>query len=381
MKILLLTDQGSIHAARWANTLVQRGHEIHLATCHDTRESLLPAIRVHKLSYRPPFCYYLARTQLRKLLRDIKPDLLHAHFASGYGTLGRLAGFHPYILSVWGSDVYDFPYRNRWNFRVLKKNLEAADRICSTSHAMAEHTRGLGAHIEDIHITPFGIDVGLFSPDEVQSKGAGITVGTVKTLADKYGIDVLIRAFARARQLIVDYDHDAAALMRLLIVGGGDKRTELETLATELGVGDVTTFAGPVSHTQVPAQLRKLDVYVALSRSESFGVAVLEASASGLPVIVSDVGGLPEVVEDNITGLVVKSENVEEAAIAIKTLVLDPQLRERFGKAGRVHVMKHYEWQSNVTQMESIYKEVLSAMVDKSTNATAANIACGERKL
>lgn len=363
-----MTNQGSIHAVRWANALVERGHEIHLVTCHEAGGALFSEVSVHKLGYKPPFCYYLARKNLRRLLREIKPDLLHAHFASGYGTLGRLACYHPYILSVWGSDVYDFPHRNRWNMHTLRKNLEAADKICSTSQAMANHTNSLGAEIAGICITPFGIDAKQFTPERAKENDAWITVGTVKTLTDRYGIDVLIKAFAKARQLVAENDEALSRKMRLRIVGGGDKRSEYENLATTLGIGDSTTFIGAVSHDKVPSELHELDIYVALSRSESFGVAVLEASATGLPVVVSDVGGLPEVVEENETGLIVKTEDIEAAADAINKLVLDPQLRERLGKAGRELVMKKYEWQSNVTQMESIYSEVLAARESQTLN-------------
>lgn len=368
MKILLLADRSSIHTVRWANSLAERGYEIHLASCHSGDDPLSDNVYLHPLKGKAPFCYYLAVFGLKKLIAEIQPDLVHAHYASGYGTLARLAGFHPYVLSVWGSDVYDFPYRNRWNYRVLLKNLQSADRICSTSYAMAKHTKELSADIGHISVIPFGIDIGIFEQRDRRIVRENITVGTVKGLSDKYGIDILIESFANARKQIREYNHDLSDRMRLLIVGGGDKRNQLEGLASKLEVDDITTFVGPVLHEQVPSQLHKLDIYVALSRSESFGVAVLEASASGLPVIVSDVGGLPEVVEDNTTGMIVVSEDVEHAAHAIKKLVLDAQLRERFGKSGHDFVMKNYEWQVNVTQMESIYKEVLSGKTYKSAN-------------
>jgi len=104
-----------------------------------------------------------------------------------------------------------------------------------------------------------------------------------------------------------------------------------------------------------------MDIYVAVSvsESESFGVAIIEASACGLPVIVSDVGGLPEVVVANKTGLIVRREDVSGTAEAIIKLVRDRDLREQMGLNGRLHVQENYEWSKNVSQMEEVYAKVI----------------------
>ena len=127
----------------------------------------------------------------------------------------------------------------------------------------------------------------------------------MKTLAATYGIDLLIQAFST---LVADPLLQADGLaqrLRLLIVGDGPEYATLTSLAQTLGVSAVTTFAGVVPHCDVPAWLNRLDIYVAASRQESFGVAVLEASACGLPVVVSAAGGLPEVVRSGETGFIV----------------------------------------------------------------------------
>jgi len=172
----------------------------------------------------------------------------------------------------------------------------------------------------------------------------------------------LIRAFARLQE---DPQLDTKQLgkrLRLILVGGGDQQSELALLAKSLGVRDKVTFVGPVAHGDVPTWLNQLDIYAAASRleSESFGVAVIEASACGLPVVVSDVGGLPEVVQDGVTGFVVPREDPEALAAAIKRLVLDESLRRRMGQAGRQFVLSTYEWERCVDTMEAVYREVIT---------------------
>jgi glycosyltransferase involved in cell wall biosynthesis len=143
--------------------------------------------------------------------------------------------------------------------------------------------------------------------------------------------------------------------MRLLIVGDGSQRSKLERFARVLGVYGATEFLGYIPNEQVPSVLNRFSIYAALSRQESFGVAVAEASACGLPVLVSRVGGMPEVVDDGVTGIVVEKENVQAAANAILRLMRAPSMRQWMGDAGRRSVLKKYNWSENAARMEHIY--------------------------
>ncbi|HWD33509.1 MAG TPA: glycosyltransferase family 4 protein, partial [Pseudomonas sp.] len=147
------------------------------------------------------------------------------------------------------------------------------------------------------------------------------------------------------------------------LVGGGPQLKDLKILVEKLGIVDRVVFVGQVPHTQVPLELLKLDIYVALSRfdSESFGVAIIEAGAAGRPVVVSDAGGLPEVTVHGKTGLVVPRENPRAAATAIMSLIEDREMREQMGKAGREHVESHYSWPVCVEAMLHVYRDKVGA--------------------
>ena len=277
LKIALLAGISSIHTIRWANALPTSRRGRHVGPTYRGGDILSEKVKVHYLTFQGNKGYSLNVPFLRKCLGKFKPDLLHAHYASGYGTLGRLSSFHPYVLSVWGSDVYDFPYESPLKMRLLQKNLRAADLILSTSHVMAKQTKKICNGLSGIRVTPFGIDIELFKPENCPQKRETITVGTVKKLAFKYGIDTLIKGFAEARTSLMESDKPIAFILRLFIVGGGEDRESLERLADSLNISDVTEFTGAVPHALVPDYLNKLDIYVAASRleSESFGVAIL----------------------------------------------------------------------------------------------------------
>jgi len=355
MKVVMLAPASVIHTQRWVEALQGRGVDLVLATQHAGGAwRAPPGVRVVQLPHGGTAGYFRNVPALRRLLRDEAPDLLNVHYASGYGTTAALAGFRPWLLSVWGSDVYDFPYQSRLKGWWLRRNLRRADALASTSTAMARQVRNLVGDIGEVSITPFGVDTTRFVPQP--EPHAGVVIGTVKTLAPKYGIDVLLRAFAMLTT------QRPTAAMSLLIVGGGEQRAELEALATSLGVVAQVRFVGAVPHAEVPQWLNRFDIYVAASRldSESFGVEVLEASACGLPVVVSDAGGLPEVVARDRTGLVVPRDDATALADALRSLIDAPDLRARLGQAGRARVLEHYEWQHAVDRMLACFETVIA---------------------
>ncbi len=365
MRIALLGPANSIHLQRWAAALVARGHAVSVVSQHRVERALLPErADVCWLPRAGQLGYFTNAWALRRHLSSWRPDLLNVHYASGYGTTGALAGFHPTLLSVWGSDVYDFPYESAIKGWLVRTVLRRATAVASTSRAMAEQVRRLTPERRTVAVTPFGVDLARFSAKPSLPKPSlrgPLTLGIVKALAPKYGVDLLLRAFAG---LCADAEvHAAHPACRLLIVGDGPQRGELVRLATQLGIGERAQFVGAVAHTDVPHWLHQLDIYAAPSRldSESFGVAVIEAGACGLPVVVSDVGGLPEVVVAGETGLVVPRGDVPALQAALKRLVLDAGLRKRLGAAGRAHVEREYEWGRCIDLMERCHAETVKA--------------------
>ena len=159
-----------------------------------------------------------------------------------------------------------------------------------------------------------------------------------KALEPPYGIEYLLRAFA-----LLPRRTRGGRSFCLVIAGDGSLRESLERLAKDLGVRNQVSFLGHIAHSQVPQLLNTFSVFCALSLSESFGVAILEASACQLPVVVTNIGGLPEVVRNNLTGFIIPAKDAQAAANAVGKLIDQGSLRRDFGDAGR-KLFRTSEW-------------------------------------
>lgn len=362
MKIIFLGEAASIHTIRWVNSLSEKGIEVILVSLKEEIETIGKIndnVKVIYLPFGTKLGYYLNVFALKKIISKEKPDLINAHYASGYGTLGRLSGFNKKLLNVWGSDVYDFPNESKIKKRIIEKNLKNYTAIASTSYCMAEETKKyLGNKSKEIFITPFGVDTEKFKNLNIEKKEDKITIGIVKTLTEKYGIEYLIKAIKELENIL---DIENYKKIRLLIYGKGELKNKLEDLTKELQIDDKVIFKGYINNEDVPKVLNEMDIFVVPSilNSESFGVAAVEAMACEVPVIVSDADGLKEVVVNNETGFVIPKRSPKEIANKIKILIENNDVVKKFKKNARERVLKLYDWNKNVENMIKIYKELL----------------------
>lgn len=362
MKLLLLSDSGNTHTKRWVTALSKHNIDILLFSLGDNCIEYyknfpnVHVITAHKQlnnGLLSKLSYFLSISILNNAIKKFKPDIIHSHYASSYGLLGALSKHKcPYIISVWGSDIYIFPKNTPFGSSILKYNLNKANYILSTSNVMAVETKKYTQ--KEIEITPFGVDIELFKPDDKSRKEESFVVGNVKTLAPIYGIDILIKSF----KIVVDRNPNHN--IRLEIYGDGPCRKEYENLAQNLSIKDLVTFHGFIDNSLLPEVYNSFDVAVSLSHSESFGVVAVEAMACECPVITSDADGFTEVVEDGATGIIVPKDNIYATAEAIQKFIDNPSLKAYMGKKGRERVKELYNWDDNVNLMIKIYKNILN---------------------
>lgn len=357
-RILLLGDVNSPHLIKWSKVLHEGMHHIGIFSLSKAKDNWFKDLNIKllfdsnfeqntfKSSYIKKIRYIQKILTLKKVIHEFKPDFLHAHYASSYGLLGALSKFHPYFISAWGSDILVFP-SNPITKHIIRYNYSKADKIIVPSKILKEKSSLYTQ--KNISIIPFGIDTDLFKPINKKNSDKFI-IGTVKSLEKIYGIDLLIKAFYIVKKKLPDKD------IELHIVGSGSEENNLKNLVTTLNIFNSVKFLKNISHSELPKIYNQFDVAVFLSRSESFGVSVLESSACEVPVIVSAVGGLLEVVDDSITGFYTEIENSEQAADKILLLLNDENLRKQLGKNGRKKVIREYNLKDIKETILSLYK-------------------------
>lgn len=365
MRILFLANASSIHTVRWVNAMIELGHEVHLAfnKGHGPRENKIgDDVFLHELKLSGVLGYYLNFIELRTLFIKINPDVVNAHYASGYGTLARFSKIKPLVLSVWGSDVYLFPFKNKINMTIIKKNLKYADAIGSTSFSMAEQVKKIIHNNEtNITITPFGIDLDKFDVHKyTKSDKDKITIGLIKSFEASYDVETLINAISLLRSEMEDIEgFDFSEKIDVKIYGDGSQKKNIAIMIEKLKLNNVISLYNRIPHEIVPKTLADIDIFCITSVNESFGVSAIEAMAMGIPVVATDADGLKEVINNNETGFVVEKSNPQSVSDALKKLIMSEETRCEMGKKAILRVQKLYDWNKSVMIMEDLYKSLL----------------------
>lgn len=354
MKICLLGENGSVHVQKWIKAIAAYEQiDLHVITFDR-------GVKFDNVTYYPikkitgtKLDFFLNAGRVKRLVRKIAPDVLHGHYATSYGFLSAYSGFHPLIITGWGADIFDSPNSPVMK-KILQNSMKKADALTVLSKVTQQEMKKLTD--KKVELIPFGVDLHKFKPAAEKPESEVIRIGTIRTLAEKYGLEYLIRAFAL---LAPKYKN-----IHLDIVGDGPQRAFLQELTIDLNVESKVTFHGYVNQNSDFKSYIKLlnsfDIFTILSvlDSETFGVAAVEASACKLPVVASNVGGLPEVIDDEQTGIIVPPRDPAQTAAALERLINDRQLRLTMGENGRRKVETYYNWENNVQQMVDLYQKM-----------------------
>lgn len=352
MILLLIADGRSIHTQRWAEYFAGRGHVVHLIT-YDPMDRIIPGVTEHILTSRWNNLYlaFIPRhIAVRRLVKQIRPDLIHAHFIAKYGF--HLPGLMrcPTVVSVWGDDILILPKKSRLIAYYTKKVMDGADLVYAVSNNIRDHILEDFAIAETkVRYLPFGIDTDLFSPqtDPGRENSPTIEVFSNRGFFPVYDNETLVKGF--------DLAYRKNPALRLTLKGDGPLEQSARNLVSSLGLSKVITFRKKTDYAEVPKDYRKAHIFITTSISDGTPVSILESMASGLPCIATTVGGIPEWIEDGKTGLLIPPCSPDAVAAAILSLAADPGLRARLGAAARDVVVRNGQWRTLMAQAEKDY--------------------------
>ena len=274
---------------------------------------------------------------VRKMCREHDIRLIECG-NSNLGFVGYLAHRWlgvPYAMWVNSSEdpVVTGNY-GRFSGSVSRLALAHAVAIITPSYSTQRHVQCHVSNPEKVHAVQMGVDTSRFSPgpptlpDDLTRVLANRTVLlSVSRLVTRKGIDTVIKALPSISQTVAD--------VLYVVVGEGPDRSRLESMATELGVGDRVLFTGERAGDELVSLYRACQLFLLVSRfEEGLGMAALEAAACGKPVVVGDQGGQPETVEHGVTGYCVPAESIRAVERACVDILSNPALARSMGRAG-----------------------------------------------
>lgn len=236
----------------------------------------------------------------------------------------------------------------------------AADAVVTLGEGMRQTLVTEGVDPERIVLAPNAVDARFEAPPPSRATARhhlgldpdGRYVGTVSSIVDYEGLDLLVRAAARLAP-----EHPR---LRLRIVGDGVALPGLRVLAHRLGIADICEFPGRVAREDAVWHHSALDVFCVPRRDLPVTRAVtpmksVEASAIGRPVVASDLPALAELVEDGVTGELFRAEDLDAFVAALGRLLSRPEEAERLGRAGRDWALATRTWSSSVTRYRDLY--------------------------
>jgi glycosyltransferase involved in cell wall biosynthesis len=355
MKICYLANAQSIHTQRWAKHFTTRGHDVAVISF---QFGDIEGVRTISLSSAASLSYLsIVRLlpKVRRIVREINPDVLHAHYATSYGLAGVLAGRDPLIITAWGSDVLIMPEKS-WIYRqMVRFSLSHANLITSMAEHMTRHLVEKGYATADKIITlPFGVDTEVFNLNKrtrVHGDKPSFVIST-RRLYNGCDVDTYIRAIAKVLNSCMN--------VRFIIVGEGPIRKQLEQLAVSLGVIDSVEFRGQISHEAMPKLLGQCDVFVTTSPSDGNNISLNEAMACGTFPVATDIPANRAWIENHRNGLLFSCRDVDQLADAIIEALRRPEWRQASMAMNWEIVRTQASWSQSMAEMENHYFRLLN---------------------
>ncbi|NLX50051.1 MAG: glycosyltransferase family 4 protein [Methanospirillum sp.] len=355
MKLCFVADGRSIHTQRWCEYFAGR-HEVHLVT-YDPVGRPIDGVTEHVVG-SPGRNLYLAfwprHLRVTKIIRQVKPDLVHAHFIAKYGFHLPFLDVRPAVVSAWGDDILVLPRKSRLIAAFTRRVLEHADLVWAVSQNIRDRiVEDFGIPEEKVRYLPFGVDTRLFAPPPAPEGDPG----TVRVLSNR-GFDPVYDAKTVVEGFSAAYRQDSR--LRLVMKGDGPLRAGTRDLVHSLGLDGVVSFPGRSPHGEVPRDYREAEIWVSAARSDGTPVSLLEAMSAGLPCVATRVGGVPEWIEDGEDGLLIPPGDSAALADRLLRLAARPDLRTSLGARARRRVVQDGDWCTLMPRAEKEYGELVA---------------------
>ncbi len=369
LSLAFLGDPNSVHLRRWVSYFAARGHTVTMLVREekDVEPGLPPDVSVERFSHFAargrvtPAGLLKGRRSLRRAVARIEPDVLNAHFLTVHGWNAWMSGFHPYVVTLWGSDVFIHPRQSRAGALLARLALRSADMVMVNSATLMQGALAVGAPPARTRMVQFGVDLTRFTPGPAPA-----------ALRARLGLDGR-RVILSPRAITPLYRHGiiVEALTRLpsdVVVlmsryrAQADEVEKLERLARGLGLADRVVLMPEFEESDIPDLYRMSDVVASLPASDSTAATILEALACEKQIVAGDLPSVREWLWELDSSALVPIDDVPATAAALaRALDRDPSERADLGRRARAIVEARADQAASLARVESLYRELARA--------------------
>jgi len=369
MRILYFSRDYTTHDRRFLYKLSESLHEVWYLRLEDDGISYekrsLPE-RIQPIEWQggkgpvdSPEAWFRLMPEFQFVLESVKPDLIHAGPVQSCGFMSAMAGFHPFLVVSWGSDILvDADKDEMWSW-MTRYTLKHSDSLLCDCQAVRDKVQQIVPY-EDERIVqfPWGIDLSIFTPGNdslelrnIEGWKESFVVLSTRSWEGIYGVDILLNAFQ------VAYARNKK--LRLVLLGDGPLHPEINHFIANHGLIDVVYRPGMVSHEQMSEYYRAADLYMSCALSDGTSISLLEAFASGLAVIITDRPGNREwVVQDRNGWLASVGDPDAFAHFLLLAAEMDVDERRRICETNRRIAEEKANWEVNFGSLLNAYDRI-----------------------
>ncbi len=326
---------------------------------------------------------------LRRVIKRIQPDVLHAGPIQTVGLVAVLTGFRPILTMSWGFDLMEDVHRNKWWEWVTRFVLKRSTFFTSDAQVTRDKAIEYGMNPERTIVFPWGVDLEHFKPSDsaiqrinattnqrtnestnqrnnettrkrnnektkqrenetTKQRNNEITLFCNRSWEPRYGVDVLAKAFVRAAK--------SKPNLSLILLAGGSQAGAIRRILTSGGVMERVHFGGYIKQKDLPRYYHMADVYISPSHVDGSSVSLMEAMACGLPCLVSDIPANKEWVTEDENGWLFPDGDADALAEKILRVAENRDTLDEIGANSRRVAEESADWQKNFQKLLQAYE-------------------------
>lgn len=348
MKICFLSAGTFAHVGPYLDWFHRAGHEVHFVALSPSPPR---PVAVHEFGLGTgKWEYPLTMLRARRVIRKLKPDIVHAHYATSGGLASLVCGRRPVVVTAHGTDLTAGARSPVWR-PLLRAIFGRADSVNTVSEDLKAMAVGLGIPRDKIEVLTPGVDLSRFHPGSRPRLGP-VRLLCARRLEPVYDPLTVVRGLAALKARGVEF--------RMTFAGAGPLRAETEALAGKLGLAAQTEFVGEVPHSAMPVLLREHDVYLSASLWDGTSLSLLEAMATGLFPVVSRIKANEAWLEHGVDGVLHAPGDADGLAAGVVSYLRKPGLAFAAAAANRARVAARADRAANMARLEELYVRLVA---------------------